>query len=330
MIAFSEPARYSSTRTLGEGGIEVSRLCLGTWQSGASLHGEELARGIATMRAGFDSGINFFDTAASYGDGGAEVMLADALWVGGHCRRDEVVVATKGGVLPDGRRNSTRSSLTAELEASLRRLRTDYVDIFFVHWPDPKTAPESLAETLAGFVASGKARLTGVSNYARAELAELSGLGVVQVIQPPYHLFRRSEAESLMSLASDFGMGVCTYAPMAHGLLSGAVTRSTRFPASDWRARSRLFSGPEEADRIDVVEELARIAMDCEITLGQLAVAWVLSNPCVDSCVFGAQAPEQLHAVRQDVSLSIEILRRIEELVESVPQVGGPTPEGFW
>jgi len=209
------------------------------------------------------------------------------------------VIATKGGLrmTDDGARGLVRDaspdSLRAGLEASLRSLGIDYVDIYQVHWPDPNVAFAETAAALEELVQEGKIRHVGVSNYDAAQMDEFTRVRPVETLQPPYHLFRRDAAAEVLPYAREHAIGVLVYGPLAHGLLTGSMDERTTFAADDWRSQSSVFEGEAFRRNLAVVSELERFAVDeLGTSVAQLAVAWTLANPAVQVTIVGARSPK--------------------------------------
>jgi aryl-alcohol dehydrogenase-like predicted oxidoreductase len=319
---------------LGERGPRVSRIAFGNWSAGGDWGGVDRDGAIAATREALDLGITLFDTARAYGFGAAEELLGEALRPELRSARDSVVIATKGGLRKDGDltlRDSSPTALRRDLEASLRSLGTDYVDIYQVHWPDPATPIAETAQTLDQFVREGKVRSVGVSNYDAREMTAFQQVRPIDTVQPPYHLFRRDIEGSVLPFAQEHGIGVLVYGPMAHGLLSGRMTETTTFATGDWRAASDLFRGEAFRRNLGIVRRLEALASERGVTVGQLAIAWTLANPAVDVAIVGARNPEQIRqtAPAADVQLSPQDLARIEEIVRDEVPVGGPAPEAM-
>jgi aryl-alcohol dehydrogenase-like predicted oxidoreductase len=318
---------------LGLRGPRVSRIAFGNWSSGGDWGDVDRQAAIAAARRALDLGITFFDTARAYGFGLAEEILGEALRPELRSRRNELVIATKGGLRrgPDGQllRDSSPDALRRDLEASLRHLGTDYVDLYQVHWPDPATPVGATAEALDDFVRDGKVRSIGVSNCDAGQLADFQRVRPLDTLQPPYHLFRRDIEQSILPYAAEHGIGVLVYGPMAHGLLGGRMTATTTFPPGDWRATSDVFRGETFRRNLRVVDELKAFAAERGISVGQLAIAWTLANPAVHVAIVGARTPEQISATAPatEVSLTRDDLARIDEISRRGMPVGGATPE---
>jgi aryl-alcohol dehydrogenase-like predicted oxidoreductase len=317
---------------LGDRGPQVSRIAFGNWSAGGDWGSVDRDAAIAATRTALDLGITFFDTARAYGFGAAEELLGEALRPEIQSARDSIVIATKGGLRNEGglpARDSSPAALRHDLEASLRSLGTDLVDLYQVHWPDPATPIAETAETLDAFVREGKVRYVGVSNYDAREMTAFQQVRPIDTLQPPYHLFRRDIETSILPFAREHDIGVLVYGPMAHGLLSGRITETTTFAPDDWRSKNEMFAGDAFKRNIAIVRRLEALASDRGVTVAQLAIAWTLANPAVDVAIVGARNPEQIRqtAPAADIRLSPQDLARIEQIVRDEVPVGGPAPE---
>jgi aryl-alcohol dehydrogenase-like predicted oxidoreductase len=318
--------------TLGERGPEVSQIAFGNWSAGGDWGGVDHRAAIAATRAALDLGITLFDTARAYGFGAAEELLGEALRPEIKSARESLFIATKGGLRNEGglpARDSSPNALRRDLEASLRSLGVDYVDLYQVHWPDPATPIAETARTLDEFVRVGKARYVGVSNYDARQMTAFQQVRPIDTLQPPYHLFRRDIEGSILPFAQEHGIGVLVYGPMAHGLLSGRMTEGTTFAPDDWRSKSDMFVGDAFRRNLGIVRRLEAFAAERGVTVAQLAIAWTLANPAVDVAIVGARTPEQIQqtAPAADIELSPEDLAQIDEIVRGEVPVGGPAPE---
>jgi aryl-alcohol dehydrogenase-like predicted oxidoreductase len=322
------------TVTLGATRLEVTPLAYGTWQFGGDWGRVDERAAIAAIKHARSLGINFFDTAQAYGFGSAERLLGRALAADLRSARDSVVIATKGGLRMDGDRlvrDSSPAWLRKGVEASLDALRTEYIDLYQVHWPDPATPIRETAAALAELKHEGLIRHGGVSNYTTAQIDEFSSVLPAETIQPPYHLFRRDIEGGLLRYAQARNIGVLAYGPLAHGLLGGTISTTTTFGADDWRSRSPAFTGPGFARNLEIVARLRRFAADRGATISQLAVAWVLAHPAVQVAIVGARTPAHLdeNVAALDLTLSSDDLTDIEEIMDAAVRIGGPTPEGM-
>ena len=317
----------------GRTDLNVSTICFGTWQFSGKWGSTDERESVDAMRRALDLGINFFDTAQAYGFGASEQLLARALQPEIKNRREEVVLATKGGLRPEGGgvvRDSSPGWLRQGVEDSLRFLGTDHIDLYQVHWPDEDTPFEETAGALQEMVEEGKIRYVGASNFDARQMAAFEETRKLDGLQPPYHLFRREvEAESL-PYCREHGVGVLVYGPIAHGLLSGKMEPDTRLAGDDWRANSPLFRGENFRTNLEKVEGLKRFAEERGHTVAQLAVAWTLANPAVDCAIVGARRPGHIEgtAPAAQIDLSGDELREIKNIMGGAVMVGGPSPEG--
>ena len=319
---------------LGERGPRVSRIAFGNWSAGGDWGSVDRAAAIAATREALDLGVTLFDTAHAYGFGAAEGVLGEALQSEIRSARESIVIATKGGLRNDDGltvRDSSPAGLRRDLEASLRALGTDYIDIYQVHWPDPATRIETTAETIDGFVREGLVRAVGVSNYDARQMTAFQEVRPIDTLQPPYHLFRREIEATVLPFAREHGIGVLVYGPMAHGLLSGRMTEQTTFAPDDWRSKSDLFVGDAFRRNLAVVRDLADFAATRGATVAQLAIAWTLANPAVDVAIVGARNPEQIRqtAPAAEIALSPADMAQIESILRAEVAVGGPAPEAM-
>jgi aryl-alcohol dehydrogenase-like predicted oxidoreductase len=315
---------------LGRTDLDVSTISLGTWSFGGDWGAVDATVANRTIASAVDLGINFFDTAQAYGFGMAERILGDALWP--RVRRDQVVIATKGGLRRQANglvRDASAEWLRRGVEDSLRNLRTEYIDLYQVHWPDPRTPAEETGAVLQELVEEGKVRHVGVSNYDVDQLTELRRSVMVDAVQPPYHLFRQDIDADLLPYCADHEIGVHIYGALAHGLLSGSMTPETTFRPDDWRSRSPDFAGKTFATNLAVVAELETSAAKRELSLPELAVAWTLAHPAVSVVIVGARNPDHVHdaIAAADVKLEDEHLWEIDQIMTSAVPVNGPVPE---
>jgi aryl-alcohol dehydrogenase-like predicted oxidoreductase len=322
------------TVTLGATRLEVAPLAYGTWQFGGDWGPVDERAAIEAIQHARSLDINFFDTAQAYGFGRSERLLGTALAADLRSARESVVIATKGGLRMDGGRlvrDASPAWLRKGAEASLDALGTDYIDLYQLHWPDPRTPIRETAAALAELTREGLIRHVGVSNYTTGQIADFSSVLPVETVQPPYHLFRRDIEAGLLPYAAAHHIGVLAYGPLAHGLLGGAITETTAFATDDWRAHSPAFTGEGFARNLQVVAALRAFAARRGASIAQLAVAWVLANPAVQVAIVGARTPahlaESLGAL--DLTLSPADLADIDHIMAAAVPVGGPTPEGM-
>jgi aryl-alcohol dehydrogenase-like predicted oxidoreductase len=316
---------------LGRSELKVSPIAFGTWQLGGDWGATDEKAAVAAIRRAADSGINFFDTAQAYGFGASESLLAKALK---GSFRDQFVIATKGGLRPTAGggvdRDASPDWIRRGVDSSLKALGTDYIDLYQVHWPDPKVPFAETAGALADLKAAGKIRHVGVSNFDAAQMAEFSRTLAVDTLQPVYHMFRRDIEESVLQYTKANDIGVLVYGPLGHGLLSGALTPDPHFAPDDWRSRSDVFQGEPYRRNLRVVSALERFAQfELGTTVSRLAIAWVLANPAVQVAIVGTRNPKHIEdaIAAADIELDASALRRIDEIISDEVRVGGPSPE---
>lgn len=283
-------------RPLGRTGIRVSPIAMGCWpMAGMTSPDANRPDSLATIRACRDVGVNFFDTAYCYGAAGeSELLLGEAL---ADCR-DDVVIATKGGLHwgPDGRqvRDGSPGRLRAQCEESLRRLRTDYVDLYYLHAPDPQTPLEESAAALRQLLDEGKTRSVGVSNVTLEQLQRFAAICPVSAVQPPYNMLMRDIERDLLPWCLEHEVAVCVYWPLMKGLLAGRLARNHRFAAGDGRLKYPMFQGEEWQRNHDLLDALRRVAEAAGRTLAQVVLNWTIHQPGITSALCGAKRPWQI------------------------------------
>jgi aryl-alcohol dehydrogenase-like predicted oxidoreductase len=312
-------------RTLGGTGIEVSAHCLGTMMFGA-VGNNDHDDAVRIIHAALDRGINFVDTADMYSAGESEVIVGKAL----RDRRDDVVLATKVHFpMGDGpnRGGNSRRWIVRAVEESLRRLRTDWIDLYQIHRPDPRTDIEETLAALTDLVRQGKIRAFGCSSFPVDELIEAQhrfehrGLGRFRTEQPPYSLLARGIETALLPTCRRYGMGVLTWSPLASGFLSGRYRKDRPVDLSSGRptlTRERFDpANPSNAARYDAVEKYAELADDLGCSLPELAVAFAATHPGVTSVITGPRTMEHLEALLAGATLVLDdaALDRIDEIV---------------
>jgi len=316
-------------RMFGNSGLETSVIGYGGWPMGRGMYGDfDDDEAIKAARASYEEGVTLFDTAAVYGWGYGENLMGKAL----KGIRENVVLVTKGAREwvrdnPD-RRSATVSDsdpkrLLTSIDESLKRLQTDYIDLFLIHWPDHNRAFSEPMDALEKAKAAGKIRYTGVSNFSVEMMAESRDSSPIVTNQIGYHIFdRRPEAE-VMPFVKENGMGIMAYGSLSHGLLTGTWDADKTFSEDDWRRGGANFGinswGPENlAANVAVVEKLKVIAADHGKTIPQLAIAWVLANDTVSVALAGSVTPgEATDNIGGDWEMSPELKNEIDDLVIS-------------
>jgi aryl-alcohol dehydrogenase-like predicted oxidoreductase len=308
-------------RKLGSGGPEISVIGFGAWEAGGTEWGPNPSddQVIEAIRAGLDAGITWVDTAEVYGDGTSEELVGRAV----EGRRDDLVIATKVAPRPDGT-GFRREEVRAACEGSLKRLGTDRIDLYQLHWRDPRVPVEETWEAMARLVADGLVRAIGVSNFDQELIERCEAIRHVDSLQPHFSMLRL-ENRDLINWCGERGTGVVAYAPLGYGLLTGAISKDTRFDPRDWRNRGGRMFAPGKIERsLAVVDGLRPIAERLGITLAQLALAWTVHQPGVTSAIAGSRNPEHVreNAAAGDVQLDERTLQEIEDLLPLGPDFG--------
>jgi len=310
-------------RLLGRTGVEVSPLCLGTMMFGA-WGNRDVDDSIRVIHHALDAGINFVDSADVYSGGESEEIVGKAL----AGRRDDVVLASKF-FMPMGagpnQSGGSRRYIVRAVEDSLRRLNTDYIDLYQVHRPSPLMDVEETLGALTDLVHQGKVRYIGSSSYSGSQIVEAQvaardrHLARFVTEQPPYSILVRGIEEDVLPTTQRYGMGTLSYSPLAGGWLSGKWRKDTApTPTSAARPGARFdMTSVANQQKLEVVDALAQVADDAGITLIELAIAFVINHPGITSAIIGPRTMEQLDSqlTAADVTLSAEILDRIDELV---------------
>jgi aryl-alcohol dehydrogenase-like predicted oxidoreductase len=284
---------------IGASGLNTSRIGLGTWAIGGWMWGgTDEAQSIATIRSAVERGVTLIDTAPAYGFGRSEEIVGKALAEGR--LRDKVQIATKVGLAwQDGAvfRDSRPARIRKEIEDSLRRLRTDVIDLYQVHWPDLETPFVQTARTLVDLRREGKIRAIGVSNYAPAQMEAFRAVAQLDAVQPPYNLFEREIEADVLPYAERTGLTVVSYGALCRGLLSGRMTTETRFEGDDLRKVDPKFQGERFHQYLTAVDELKTLARErFGKSVLALALRWVLDQgPTV--ALWGARRPDQLDPI---------------------------------
>lgn len=294
-MQFAEPAAIDQ-RQLGVDGPRVDTIALGTWAIGGTQWGPtDDEDSITTIRVALDAGITFIDTADTYGEGHSEEIVGQAI----EGRRDEVFLATKVGVLGNSevgwKMDLSRKHILEGCEESLRRLKTEVIDLYQLHWPVKDTPIEESMEALSTLQEQGKIRFAGVSNFHPDQMEAAARLMPVVSLQSPLSMLERGVLKEDLPAARRLGMGFLAYGPLARGLLTGRFRGDPpEFPESDVRRNDKRFSGEgwERAQR--VLAGMEPIAREYGRTLGQVAINWTLCQPGVTTALVGARKPAQV------------------------------------
>jgi len=295
------PSDTHHLRQLGKTGLFITPIGFGSWALGGGgwkfgwgLQDDRAS--IAAIQRALDLGVNWIDTAAAYGLGHSEEVVAQAL----KGRRERPFIFTKCSMPWDAQGNLLRSlkadSIRRELEDSLRRLKVDVIDLYQVHWPIPDEDLEEGWATLAELKRQGKIRYIGASNFSVAQLRRAESIAPVDALQPPYSLIRREVEQEILPYCQEQGIGVIAYSPMASGLLSGAMDRARieSLPANDWRRGSSQFREPKLSRNLRIADQLREIGARHGRSAGEVAIAWTLRHPSVTAAIVGARTSAQV------------------------------------
>ncbi len=301
-------------------GMRASRIALGTWAIGGWMWGGTDEReSIRTIHAAIANGINVIDTAPVYGFGRSEEIVGKAI---AECSgRDKVIIATKVGLeWRDGQifRNASRKRIEAEIEDSLRRLGTSYIDLYQVHWPDPRTPMEETAAAMRELYEQGKIRAIGVSNFSPQQMEEIRRTAPLHTDQPPYNLFERDIDRDVLPYVREHNISTLVYGSLCRGLLSGRMKKDTQFTGDDLRKLDPKFQGKRYGQYLQAVSDLEAFAQkNYGKHVMDLAVRWALDQPGVTIALWGARRPHQLTAAGNidGWSLDASALEEIEHLV---------------
>ncbi len=312
-----------NTRLLGNSDLRITRFGFGAWAVGGGdwQYGwstQDDADSIAAIHRALDIGINWIDTAAVYGLGHSEEVVAKALadWPG-----TKPYVFTKCGMVWSDRREVDYSlkadSVRRECESSLRRLKAETIDLYQVHWPtDELSETQEGWATLAALQKEGKVRWIGASNFSREELQAAQLIAPVTSLQPPYSLIRRDIEERILPFCRDQRIGVIAYSPMGSGLLTGAMTRerAASLPPDDWRSKNPEFQEPKLSKNLLLAERVKAVAKRRGASAGAVAAAWTLRNPAVTGAITGARNAGQVEEIfpHADLELTPEEISEIE------------------
>ena len=312
------------TRKLGNSDLMITPVGCGSWAIGGTgwQYGwgpQDDEQSIAAIRRALELGVNWIDTAAVYGLGHSEEIVAKALfgWKG-----KRPLVFTKCGLLGDEKGNVYQSfavrSVRKECEDSLRRLKVDSIDLYQMHWPPGDNGPglEEAWSAMADLKAEGKVRWIGVSNFNVDQIKRAQAIAPVTSLQPPYSILRRDIESEILPYCIEQGIGVIVYAPMFSGLLTGAMTRerAASLPTDDWRKRHPAFNEPQLSRNLAFVERLREIGKQHGRSPGEVAIAWTLRHPAVTGVIVGARSARQADSVMRaaELKLSPDEIKEIE------------------
>lgn len=288
--------------------IESSRIGLGTWAIGGFMWGgSDEKEAIQTIHAAFDEGINLIDTAPAYGFGQSEEIVGKAVQQYGE--RDRVILATKSGL--DWKQeqlylDGSRERIIKEVDDSLKRLNTDYIDLYQVHWPDPLVLIEETAEAMKDLYDAGKIRAVGVSNFSPEQMDTFRAAAPLHTVQPPYNMFEREIEQDILPYAQDQGLTTLLYGSLCRGLLSGKMNEDYTFKGDDLRKRDPKFQKPRFKEYLEAVRKLDEFANErFGKSVLHLAARWVLDQPGASIALWGARRPDQIRPVSEITGWSL-------------------------
>ena len=307
----------------------TARIGIGTWVMGGWMWGgTDDTQSLRTLREAFEGGLNFIDTAPVYGFGRAEEVVGKAIRE--HGQRENITLATKVGLeWNNGKitRNSSPARIRQEIEDSLQRLQTSYIDVYIIHWPDLQRPLQEAAETMHSLLEEGKIRSIGVSNFSTEQMNIFRQYAPLHMIQPPYNLFERAAERDILPTARDNDIKSMTYGAICRGLLSGKMKPDSQFEGDDLRRKDPKFRAPRYHQYLAAVEELDQLARQHGKRVIHLAVRWILDNG-VETALWGVRKPEQLQALHEAMNWQLTksdmeevdniLLRTISDPIEPV------------
>lgn len=305
-------------RTIGNTNIQITPVAMGCWPiTGITSVDVNRAASLETLKAAFEAGINFFDTAYCYGyDGESEKMIAEAL--GAH--RDEIVIASKGGIhWVNGKqaKDGSPETLRRECEESLKRLKTDRIDLYYLHAPDPQIPVEKSAEVFLELREQGKIRSVGVSNFNVSQLEAFHAVCPIDACQPYYNMLQREIEDEVLPWCIERNVSAMIYWPLMKGLLAGKLPRDHVFDPKDGRQKYPMFHGEEWERNQDFLDQLRPIAEETGHSLAQLVINWTIQRPGITAALCGAKRPEQIRdtAASMNWSLTDDQIARIDKAI---------------
>ncbi|ACF10684.1 aldo/keto reductase [Chlorobaculum parvum NCIB 8327] len=315
-------------RRLGTTDMEITPVGFGCWAIGGANWaygwGSQSDRdAVEAIEKAVELGINWIDTAAVYGLGHAEELVGKAL----RGLDEKPFVFTKCGLVWDDSRaisnNLKAGSIRRECEASLKRLGTDCIDLYQIHWPNPDDEIEEGWHEMARLQEEGLVRYIGVSNFSVAQMERAASIVPIASLQPPYSMLRRAIETEILPYCEQHDIGVIVYSPMLSGMLTGAMTRerALNLPADDWRRNNKEFQEPRLSANLELVELLSRIGKQHDASPGEVAIAWTLRHPAVTAAIVGGRTAAQVEGTTgaADLALSEREIAEIEAYLASMP-----------
>ena len=318
------------TVKFGKTGMEITPIGFGAWAIGgggwaAAWGPQDDDEAVGAIRRAVELGVNWVDTAAVYGLGHSEELVAQALKSVPDSERPYVF--TKCSLVWDGGGDISnvleKDSVKRECEESLRRLQTDVIDLYQIHWPRPDEYIEEGWEAMAELKDEGKVRHIGVSNFDVSQMERIGEIAPVETLQPPYNMLNRGVEEEILPYCGENDIGVIVYSPMRSGLLTGKMTpeRVANLPSDDWRRNAQDFQEPRLSRNLELVELLEEIGADHGFSPGEVAIAWTLRQPAVTAAIVGGRRPDQVDGIigAAELRLSEDELDRIESFLTQNP-----------
>jgi aryl-alcohol dehydrogenase-like predicted oxidoreductase len=318
------------TVKFGKTGMEITPIGFGAWAIGgggwaAAWGPQDDDEAVGAIRRAVELGVNWVDTAAVYGLGHSEELVAQALKSVPESERPYVF--TKCSLVWDGEGDISnvleKDSVKRECEESLRRLQTDVIDLYQIHWPRPDEYIEEGWEAMAELKDEGKVRHIGVSNFDVSQMERIGEIAPVETLQPPYNMLNRGVEEEILPYCGENDIGVIVYSPMRSGLLTGKMTpeRVANLPSDDWRRNAQDFQEPRLSRNLELVELLEEIGADHGFSPGEVAIAWTLRQPAVTAAIVGGRRPDQVDGIigAAELRLSEDELDRIESFLTQNP-----------
>ncbi len=312
------------TKTLGNSDLQLTRIGFGSWAIGGGNWSfgwgdQDDNDSIAAIRSALDAGVNWIDTAAVYGLGHSEEIVAKAV----HGMAEKPYIFTKcertwneqGEVIP------SMKKIREECEASLRRLQVDAIDLYQIHWPQPDEEIEEGWQTMADLQKEGKVRFIGVSNFSVDQMKRCQAIAPITSLQPPYSMINRSAEPEILPFCLENGIGVINYSPMHSGLLTGKMTkeRVAAFPDNDFRKRAKNYQEPYLSQNLAIAEKLKEVGGRHGVEAGVVAIAWTLHNPAITAAIVGGRNPQQVEGVLPAATFQLTEAE-YNEITASLPQ----------
>lgn len=305
-------------RKVGNTGLEVTPIAFGAWGIGGFpfWNVDDDVTSTRALKKAFECGITLFDTAPVYGLGHSEELIKKALSE----HRDEIVIATKCGISWRSKdisgiyNDAKEKTILKEVDESLKRLGTDWIDVYQLHWPDPATPIEETMKTLASIKGMGKIKAIGVSNYSLKQLKEALKYTRVDSIQPKYNMLHRDIEKDLVPFCIEKDIAILPYSPLASGLLTGKYTEGFKF--DDWRGKFKIAEGKEGRANFEKIKKLKKLADSYGVSLTNLAIRWTIEQPGITSALVGCNTPE--HVVENIKALEMEFTDKMKEEIEAI------------